>query len=359
MTASPSESNGRIIRDFLALPLNRTKFDAFFALCYSHTLGYLRYLQQQGYRLPVDQRTDKDPLTDLAIDLLGYFLARENGGPSKVLIDFYRRQGIDNPTQGDPAELYDPFTVLLRGFVRKQLSRLTKEHNPQLALLKRRFNDVLRDSSFTTVRNESRGGKVVCLSSDSDNLALDKPPIPDEELRRIVQQAYLKSNSRQAWCRTILEDISTESRYCNGVLRHRLLSAVVATNASYADLDGLRPSGLDSPQVGAIKRAADSAIEQTLEFARQEVVLSFVEKGRLISSEVEAVMAACRNYLCDFGNGDTESIPTYFRSCITERTDDQYERDYKYVFDTLVKRMVANFQNRMKKNPTVSGFGDY
>ena len=75
-----TEAKDTIIREFLIQPHNRRIFNDFYKFCYNYTKGYLHYLKRKNYQFPYDERTDKDPIDDLAIDILGFFLAKTTGG---------------------------------------------------------------------------------------------------------------------------------------------------------------------------------------------------------------------------------------------------------------------------------------
>jgi len=64
-----TEYLGDVIRIFLSNPLDRGTFKAFYTLCVRQTVGYLRFLQSQGWSLPIEKHDQENPLTDVAIDI--------------------------------------------------------------------------------------------------------------------------------------------------------------------------------------------------------------------------------------------------------------------------------------------------
>jgi len=79
---------------FLERALSRKAFDPFFKLCYRYVRGYLGslgYLRAKRYLQPMDNR---DPLVDLSIDILGFFLRSTRDQPYIVVFDYFHRHGI-------------------------------------------------------------------------------------------------------------------------------------------------------------------------------------------------------------------------------------------------------------------------
>ncbi|MEW5995414.1 MAG: hypothetical protein AB1744_13610, partial [Candidatus Zixiibacteriota bacterium] len=141
---------GGLIAAFLKHPLNRRLFDRFFRLCCDETAGYLRYLRARGFRLPLDLSSDTDGLQNLAIDLLGTFLASPGGRPFPILMDYFKKTVRSELTQPDPAQLYHRFRALLHGHIRQERTRLFAAQDPQIENLKRRFKETLKEPTLAT-----------------------------------------------------------------------------------------------------------------------------------------------------------------------------------------------------------------
>jgi len=369
MTSSISDSCGRIVRAFLISPLNRKTFDSFFKTCYSHTLGYLRYLKAKGFQLPLEHRSDGDPFGDLAIDLLGTFLRSTKDKPFPIVFDYFKKVGISDPDQADPDDIYHHFTLLLRGHIRQQLSRLKAQQDPQIDHLKRRFKEILIAPRFGSMQGSS-GEECLFLIQHSRNLrggnrsqarpSTSKLPIPYDELLQIVERAYLKSTSRTAWCLNIFELLNETTEYQNLVKKHELLAAIVSVNAKYIDADGLQPTGLPTAENALLMRDIEEAIAQTLVWLGETVLSGFVRKGRINGDEAERFRAASERYLSDLAHtGETDPIPQYFREVMPESEHDRYLSEYKYIFETTINDAVEDFKERLKKKTTVLKYRDY
>jgi hypothetical protein len=359
MTSSISDSCGCIVKAFLLNPFNRKAFNNFFKTCYSHTMGYLRYLKVRGFQLPLDHIADGDPFGDLTIDLLGAFLHSTKENPFPIVFDYFNKVGVSDPDQADPDDIYHHFTVLLRGHIRQQLSRLRAQQDPQLDHLKRRFKEILKDPRFGSTQ-KSRGDEYLFLTQYSRDLRGDKSPLPYDGLVQVVERAYLKSRSRTAWCLNIFELLNKATEYQNLVKKSELLSAIISVNAKYADIDGLQPTHLPPPENALLMRDIEEAISQTLAWLEESVLGTFVRKSRINSDEAERFRAAAEQYLSDLAHAvETDLIPQYFREVMPENCRHRYLKDYKHVFETTIKKAVENFKECLKKKTTILKYRDY
>ena len=359
MTSSSSDSHGHIVQAFLLNPLNRKTFDSFFKTCYSHTVGYLRYLKAKGFLLPLEHKTDGNPMADLAIDILGTFLHSTKENPFPVVFDYFNKLDLIEADDVNVDDLYHYFSVLLRGHIRQQLSRLKVEQDPQIDHLKRRFKEILKAPCFGSMQ-KSRSEEFLCSTQYSDNLREDKRPMPYEELLRIVETAYVNSTTRTAWCQNIFELLDKETEYQNLVKKHELLAAIVSVNAKYVDADGLQPTRLPTPEDALLMEAIEEAIAQTLLWLREAVLNGFVRKGGISGEEAERLVVASEQYLSDLAHaGETDPIPQYFREVMPKSEHARYLKDYKHVFETTINKAVEDFKERLKKKTTVLKYRDY
>jgi len=359
MTSAILDTCGRVVQAFLLNPLNRKVFDSFFETCYSYTMGYLRYLKAKGFQLPLEHRVDGDPFGDLAVDLLGAFLHSTKEKPFPIIFDYFKKVGIADPDPVDPDNIYYHFTVLLRGHIRQQLSRLKVQRDPQIDHLKRRFKEILKDSRFELIYI-NRGEEYLFLTQNRDNLRDDKRFIPYEELLKIVEMAYVNSTTRSAWCLNIFEFLNEAIEYQNLVKKHELLAAIVSVNAKYIDADGLQPTGLPTAENALLMRDIEEAIAQTVTWLEETVLNDFVRKSRINDDEAQRFWAASEQYLSDLAHiGETDPIPQYFREVMPKSEHDRYLSEYKYIFETTINHAVEDFKERLKKKTTVLKYRDY
>lgn len=368
-----TESKDNIIKEFLVQPHSRTKFNTFYKFCYNFTKGYLHFLKRINYQLPYDDRTDKDPIEDLAIDILGYFLANKkdkqfhlkyeyflarNNKPFYVIYDYFSQHGINNFQSQSPEKLNDMFVVLLKGFIKKQLFKFKQSTNPQIENLKRRFKDIIRDSEgFNTLY--INGTDYVYLESDENNLQDNRPLIPYNELESIVLKYFIISKNTSQWCLNILSSINRLTEYRNMVTMYLLLTAVVKVNAEYIDSGEFFTHQASSTKSAWIISYTINAFETTLDNLKSKILPAYLKKQVLSVDESELIYLACRNYLTDYcaHGGDTDSIPLYFREMMPLETHEKYLKDYKNIFESSIKKMLAYFKNELKNISTIIRHG--
>lgn len=354
-------SANAVIQAFLDHPIDHRCFQSFFDFVYRRTLGFLSYLRKVGYRLPDGSGLEHGALDDLAIDILGGFFGGSTASrPYPVIFDYFRRiSDAVLPVENRP-DVQTLLLGLLKSFVRQELSRLKKQDDPQIDNLKRRFKDLLDSSEFVALRSDSCDEVHLCLSKNINALRPDKPMMPYEQLESIVKQAFLDSHSRSEWCRLIFEQIDTATDFRNLVRKHELLRAVIAVNTEYLDIDAWQPARLPRPQQGYLRDEIDRARDETLLWMKGSIVADFVVKERITAQEADLLATAAEKYLTDYAfDGDTDAIPVYYRETMPESYHPRYLTDHKYVFETIITKSVENFVERLKKDSTIRGLGDY
>jgi len=369
-----TEAKDTIIREFLIQPHNRRIFNDFYKFCYNYTKGYLHYLKRKNYQFPYDERTDKDPIDDLAIDILGFFLAnkknkqfhliyehflaRKNNKPFHVIYDYFSQHGINNFQSQSPEKLNDMFVVLLKGFIKKQLFKFKQSTNPQIENLKRRFKDIIRDSEvFKTLY--INGTDYVYLESDENNLQDNNPLIPYNELESIALKYFIISKNTSQWCLNILSSINRLTEYRNMVSKYLLLTAVVKVNAEYIDSGEFFTHQASSTKSAWIISFIENAFETALDNLKSKTLPAYLKKQVISVDESELIYLACRNYLTDYcaHSGNTDPIPVYFREMMPLETHERYLKDYKNIFESSIKKMLAYFKNELKNISTSQRLG--
>ena len=205
MGSLDSNRLGLILRDFLVEPLNKRRFNAFYSVTYQFTFGYLRFLSYRGYRLTVDDRTGCDPVSDLAIDILGRPLSSEKGNPFHMIFAYFHAIGIDDFAKHDTGDLWNKFSIWLRRQIKQELSRLGTERNPQIGNLKRRFHDILKPPEYHSFAAPDNHAECVALAANCADLRRELSPLPVNLIREIAERAFLKSLNRSQWCRAIFD----------------------------------------------------------------------------------------------------------------------------------------------------------
>jgi hypothetical protein len=347
---SSARNDGKVIRAFLKDPLNRKSFDAFYKLCYQVTIGYLRYLQGRGYPIPIEKHQAENPLSDVAIDLLGSLLQSRTDEPFFVIYDYYKRHGIKEYESAGSKELAWHMTVLVRGHAKKEMSKIRKEADPQIDNLKKRFKDILRGHGYGAFTGSDERTEFVFWKEYENDLRQDKPPVSHELLKDIVGRAYAECKDRTEWCRLIFEMLNQEKEYQNFIRRQDLITAVIAINAEHVELYGSKPTRFPSPEMALIDDQLEEARKTALEIAKQDTIKKFLNKGRITSDESDRFLTAVEHYLTDLGqNGNPDSIPEYFRLVMPPDVHSLYLNKYKHVFETVINRAVEEFRNYLKE----------
>jgi hypothetical protein len=329
-------------------------------MSYAQAKGYLHYLRAKGHPLPLDTRADGDPLDDLAVDVLGPFLQSAPGRPFSLIFDYYRRAGFDDLAAADPADLYQHFTILLRGFVRKELCRLRGDADPQLDHLKRRFKDILKPPEYQIDYPDRDGRARVARRTAGTGMHEPTEPISAVRLAEIVERAYLDSTNRGQWCRRIFELLEEDAGSPDWVYRHEVLGAVIGVNLKYCDIDGLRPGRPSAAEQGLYLRDATEAREAAVAALRDGPLAGFIAKGRLTEDEGRRFEYAFELYVTDLVHtGEADLLPVYFREVMPEEAASQYLTRYKYVFETALNAALGHFRDHLRNSPTGRRYGAY
>ncbi len=345
--------NGDTILHFLNDCHSRKEFNAFYELCYRSTIGYLHFLRNKGYQLPLALATDRNPVVDLSLDILGSFLRSAKNKPFYLIFDYFHQIGITDFQNAEPDELYEKFTPLLFRFIRQDLSKLKNETDPQIANLKHRVNDILKSDNYTVVSSNSGRIKRVMLSKNIHCNRAELPIIPYEETLKIVEESYLKSNNRVEWCKNIFETLDKTPKYQNIFIKHELISAIIAVNMKYVEVENIKPVFTHDAESEILLRKAERTIREVLPWFRIDVLEKYIGKGRLTPEYAANFERAIQLYLRDFVfSPPTDLLPVYFREVMPPEEHRRYLKKYKYIFETAIQKAEEEFLRRLK-NPTI------
>ena len=254
-----AEAEHSVLIAFLRLPLSRSTFVAFYNLTYRLTRAHLRRLSFQGYRLPIDDRTDADPVAALAVDVLAEILAPVGGFPCAGLFAYLPRQGLRDFQGGDSELIYVLFTAYLRRQISQQLSRLRKDQSPQIENLKRRIKDIAGGAEFCQWIDPATGHSLIAYADSGIDATPVGPIVSREHLRLLIQQAFAASTSRQAWCRETFRLLGELPGFPPAVYLHDLLNLMVEVNARFLDSEEFAPTAPPGPREALIQKKIESA----------------------------------------------------------------------------------------------------
>jgi len=296
---------------------------------------------------------------DIAYDILGPFLASKKNRPYFVVFNYFEHHGLMEPSVTSDT-ISEHFHILLRGFIRKELTLIRGVENPQIRNLKRRIKDILNgpDYSSRIFPGESEEG-VFAIRNDKD-LRDDLPPITPDSLDSIVREAFRTSSNRAEWCAQIFQLLNQDSEVRTAIPKHQLVSIMIAVNAEYTDAVGIVTGHLPTPREEYLSQAARRAMSETLDWVQSTVITRFVTRDRLSAENAPLILNACRAYLEDLTeNGDADKIPQYFLTQKPGLTQSDYLKQYKYVMDTVTNRALAELRKRLRENPTIWPFSHY
>jgi len=354
-----TDTNWGILSGFLRSPLERRRFDAFFALTYRQTLAYLRHLRFRGYRLPLDARTDSDALADLAVDLLGEIAATRDNLLFPDLFEFLKGHCNADFPESERDRIESLFTAFLTVQIRQRLSRLKLERDPQTENLKRRIKDILKQPPFIMFSAGAASETLIRLDEGDYNHDQNKL-IPIGELRHLVEIAFLHSNSRTSWCHDLFRLLKELTSYSLCVRLSDLLTLMVGVNAGFIEGNARCADPFPNPQSALFRKRAELARQSAIASAHSEITDRFVSSGRLTVEEGTFFYHALARYMEDFSSsGETDPIPTYFRESMPPETHSRYLRDYKYVFETVLYGGRDRFIAILREDPTIRELGGY
>jgi hypothetical protein len=345
----PERSFNEILLAFLEYPTDNLRFKAFFEHCRRRTFGCLYGLRRNGFRLPGAETTSA-ALQDLTYDILGSFLRTERGKrPFHVIFDYLKSRGINDPAKHPVEELARQFMILLRSFVRQEAFRITQQEDAQKANLRRRFTDVLSEEGYVSEKSPKDKWVYVYQAGQEDSLRLDRPLISFTRLQTLVETAYLETTSRSQWCVRIFLELAAIDSAQNRLRKNELVSAALSVSLRYLEAEAYQPLRLPTPEEDFGDGKMREACELTMLWLSDHVIKEFELKGRISEDEGERLAHAAELYLTDLCvHGNSDPLPEYFREVMPDCRHEKYLENYKYVFDTIIKRMVDDFRSRLK-----------
>ncbi|MFQ5454358.1 MAG: hypothetical protein ACE5D6_09260, partial [Candidatus Zixiibacteriota bacterium] len=137
-----------------------------------------------------DDRTDKDPLQDLTIDVLGEILETKKGISNHRVFNYFSTQNINNFKKYDEKFLRSKLQIFLRRQIRQELFRISKQKNPQVENLKERFKDIFKSVNYCENISSKEYDNYIYRVDYKNDLRLEKPIIPYEKLFQIVVETF-------------------------------------------------------------------------------------------------------------------------------------------------------------------------
>lgn len=349
MLGPTPEEYGRIIRDFLRAPCDRRNFDTFYRLSYDHMKATLLTLRRQRRCLPLDEFASEDPLLDLTLEVLGYWLSpNQKGRPFHEVFSSFSEPESDMSTD-ELGKLYVRFRQVIWRKTENYVSKVRARTDPQLHNAKRRLKDELRTDKYCVFEPDDIPGEFVCLSADKDSLDYDKPLIPFEELLDLTCSAYEQGLPRSKWFLAIIKGLKTREEYANFLPKSQLIQAVATVTLQVTDGSYVQTSGLPEVGHGLVTKAIRRAREEAMEWLRQKVLPKWVRKGAISADTAERFARAAEQYLIDYAHSpEVGKLPEYFREFMPESEHGCYQTNYKHCFETAMNKARSRFEEILR-----------
>lgn len=340
-----------VVRAFLIDPKERRAFEAFFKLTNRITVGYLRYLQGRIQQIQTQYSNPDSLLNDIATDILGEFFQSKSGKPFFIIFDYFKRHGLTDFDKISDGDLIDHYRNLLFGFCRKKIGHLRGEGDPQVANLKRRFNEIIAERPYLAFKMSGNKIEYVCLEKNRPATLLDKETIGFDQLLEITRKAFSVVKTRTQLVAKIFEILEDYTEYAPFVRKTDLIIALIEINCSFID-----DTYSDIPdkygfEISRVRELGMKYIPQVLEILHTNYINMYVSKGKLSGEKPVWVINAARAYLEDFlASGSEDSVPSYFREHFPEKYHECYATDYKYIFDTVLPRGKERLIEKIRNN---------
>ena len=81
-----------------------------------------------------------------------------------------------------------------------------------------------------------------------------------------------------------------------------------------------------------------------------ELLARYVSRGKLSEQQAELFARAGESYLKDRAHSvATDPLPVYFREVIPDVDSASYQKSFKNIFDTMIKKAITEFENRLRE----------
>ena len=347
--------DAQTILGFLHNFRNRLYFDSFFNLCYRRTVGTLKYLKNKGIPIPLDQYAGEDPLSDIAIDILGSYFKSMPGKPFYAIFNQFKNCDINDTGAQGLEEIHDHFVSTFYVFIKQELSRILNESDPQVSNIKRRITDIIHGPEYEVFTKANI--QYVSFNHSSSDRRNEKSLIAYEELENLSESSYHKN--RPQWCKNIFDSLSLLTEFRNCVKKYDLIRSMVNVVMKYAELEGMPQSHCTFDRIKSNETAINNSKEASLVWLSDEVLKKFIEKEKISAKTSTRFLLAADYYLSDLiYSPGVDLLPVYFREVMPEQEHGDYLKDYKYIFETSMEKVKDNFINRIKISTNLS-FSNY
>lgn len=306
-------------------------------------------LRRRGRRLPLDEFASDDPLRDLTLEVLGYWLSPDNKGRQfhEVFSSFSEPES--DMSADELGKLYVRFRSVTWRKTENYVSKVRARTDPQLHNAKRRLKDELRTDKYCVFEPDDIPGEFVCLTAEKNSLDYGKPLIPFEELLELTRSTYEQGLPRSKWFLAIIKGLKTREEYANFLPKNQLIQAVATVTLQLTDGSYVQTSGLLEVGHGLVTRAIRMARKEALKSLRESVLPKWVSKGAITTETAERFARSADEYLIDLAHSpEVGKLPQYFREFMPGSDHACYQTEYKHCFETAMNKARQRFEEIMR-----------
>ena len=310
---------------------------------------YLWYLKKCRWPLPLEKASLEDSLNDLAYDVIGSLLASKRNAPNYIIFDYFKRHGITDFEAADEELLKSNMLILLQGFIKRELGEIRKLSDPMAENLRRSVEYSLEKLGAVKCKDTPTHNQIF-LKRHETSLRSDKELIPITSLKEIVLRAFNSSKTTPQWCSTVFELLNEREECQNCLVRSDLISMMIKVKSEFVDAYGVIHGTIETTHETHLRILSADALESALNHLKKIEIVQFEQKGRIKAIDSAKLLTACRRYLEDkYLNGGEDSIPTYFRQVMPHVSQQDYLKNYKYVFETLIVNAEERIRELLKR----------
>lgn len=287
---------------------------------------------------------------DLANDFMGSFLAPKDGTPCHAAVESLTRRFGDGFGSEEPEAVTAYFRGMIAGVCRQEYAKLAIRECPEVASLRKAFKTALKSEGVIPDSH----GFIVAGSNEEDSEIIDF-----DSLLTIVRQTFAESTSRPKWVKSILSAITSDPDLPKRIRYKDLIAAAVAVNSEFAALDS-KYTGLSEAERLTIQRIAKKAMDSCLGTVGKSSIARYVDNGRISTSDAKRIEDVLTNIAIDFTfDGSHNSLPSYMREIDPDFSQEQYQKHFKFVIDTVARATIECICEKLKDDPTIRGIGFY
>jgi len=327
----------------------RVGFVPFYAVCRCLTRKYLGTLRAKGWSLPIEDRLERDPLKNLADELLEHLFCVGGSEPNSRICAYFRKQGMASFDDAEPERLVNLFMPFFIKEIKQQLYELYHTRDPEQARIRERFKRILRSGRFTTITLNGR--ELICQPEHIDACVPDKPSPPRAILEGLAWEALLSAKTETVLVAGLFERMSELPEYLPAVEPRLLLQALVQVRLAFLEQELPSPAKLPPPNIATALAQLGTAVEEAVQVVASEVFPRWVRQGKLDEVMAAAWQRAIRLYLNDYwqDGGNANSPVVYYREVSPTKVHADYNRKYRYLFENTLKTAVDIVRERLRK----------